>query len=151
MADPGFPTGAPAPEFGTKTYYLARFFPSNYAKMKEIGPGVSQASLGWIRQWGIFQMCCLFQFLEIIFRRNIKNSISICRKVVLPFNFHNCHPHEGLEKDRKYVVANIPCVMRENLSTWSRPPGISFIKFFGVMMFNHVFSRTTRSKFASKH
>ena len=28
VADPGFPRqGAPIPEFGAKTYYLARFFP----------------------------------------------------------------------------------------------------------------------------
>ena len=35
MADPGFPTGAPAPEFGTKTYYLARFLPTTTWKWKE--------------------------------------------------------------------------------------------------------------------
>ena len=40
VADPEFPRreGAPTPEFGAKTYYLARFFAENCMKMKEIGP-----------------------------------------------------------------------------------------------------------------
>ena len=45
--------GVPTPEFGAKTYYLAKIMLKNYQKMKEIGPG-----RGGTDRSCTFQDCC---------------------------------------------------------------------------------------------
>ena len=53
VADPGFPrrgmSGPPTPEFGPKTYYLARFLHANERNWTERGARVPSAP-SWIRQ-----------------------------------------------------------------------------------------------------
>ena len=51
--------GASMPEFGVKTYHLARSTPKNCIKMKEIGPGASAPGTQ-LDPPMYCKICCLF-------------------------------------------------------------------------------------------